>query len=76
MNLQRLIELGFSPTVGQLDYQGKTYGTFNADGVYLTPEGEELVGKLGAAPVVSEEVAPVKRGPGRPRKVDVDSVGE
>ncbi len=46
MDLERLKSLGFCLIAGQVDYQGKNYGTFNAHGALLTDEGDELVAQL------------------------------
>ena len=81
MDAARLIKLGFVLGVGQVDRKGKNYGTFNRQGVYLTPEGEELVARLEAgddpaAPPPTPEalgLVPPKRAPGRPRKAAVEA---
>ena len=75
MDLERLTKLGFCLIVGQVDRNGKNYGTFNQHGAALTPEGMDLVAQLEAGddPAAPAEPAPLpqpKRGPGRPRKTD------
>ena len=48
MDADRLVKLGFTLMVGQVDRNGKNYGFFNRHGVFLTPEGEDLVARLEA----------------------------
>lgn len=61
MDIQRLLNLGFHSTGGQIDYRNVNYGVALKDGTAsLTPEGEELVAELeGGEPVARK--APAKK---------------
>lgn len=70
MDLERLKSLGFCLIAGQVDYQGKNYGSFNAHGALLTDEGDELVAQLedeaarsGAAPKATRGRKPKPTAP-------------
>ena len=48
MDVQKLIDLGFQVSGGQIDHNGANYGHLGAAGVILTPEGEALAASLSA----------------------------
>lgn len=48
MDVQKLIDLGFQVSGGQIDHNGANYGHLGAAGVVLTPEGEALAASLSA----------------------------
>lgn len=48
MDVQKLIDIGFQVSGGQIDYNGTNYGHLGAAGVVLTPEGEALAASLSA----------------------------
>lgn len=72
MDIERLKSLGFELSVGQVDYRGRTYGTFNQHGAMLTDAGRELVDQLLAKTPAESEGAPTSRKPPR-RKANPDA---
>lgn len=81
MDLDRLTKLGFCLIVGQVDRNGKNYGTFNQHGATLTPEGMDLVAQLEAGddpdkPDFVDVPMPRKRRKAETAAEEVASVGQ
>ena len=65
MDIDTLINLGFTVTGGQIDRGGKNYGQVTKTGILLTPDGEDLANSLmqpveAPATVVAKSKAPAK----------------